>query len=77
MSQGSGLGEPTVVYSCTKCSWRGSAPLWTEENGDPVIGEDGRAHEPLSHKPVCRCCYASCTSALVAGNTMLTTAAMK
>lgn len=64
----SALGEPSVQYTCTSCSWSGAAPLWTEENGDPVIGDDGRAHEPLTHKPVCRCCYAPCSAALVAGN---------
>lgn len=66
--------EPAVEYSCTRCSWSGSAPLWTEHNGDPVIGDDGREHEPISHRPVCRCCYAPCSVALVAGNNVVTRA---
>jgi hypothetical protein len=68
----SALGAPHVEYSCTRCSWRGSEPMWTEENGEPVIGDDGRAHEPITHKPVCRCCYAPCNSVLVAGNNRMT-----
>ena len=53
------MNEPTTVYTCSRCDWRGTNPCWTEENLEACVDErTGLFHETIVHRPVCRLCYA-------------------